>query len=388
MQLDGVRVLDLTRLLPGPYATQLLADAGADVVKIEDVSSGDYGRDIGPFTDRDTGAIFDLVNRGKRSVALDLKSEYGRETFYTLVTDADVVFEQFRPGVVDRLNVDYETVRQYNEEIIYCSLSGYGQTGPFADRAGHDLNYIGLAGLLDMSRDDPQAQPQIPGYQIGDLGGGLFAAFAIVSSLLSRELGNTSGEYIDVSMTDVVLSFSQSVAYQALSGDKPRPGETPLTGAFPWYDVYECADGRYITLAPLEAKFWRTFCEEVGRDDLIDKHNSRDPSVLQAVREELSELFAQKPRETWMAELSDETMTAPVNTPREAVEHAQIQAREIVKRPNDAPPRIGFPALGSDVFDHNHEWVAEHGEHTTEVLQNAGISDKEISALRDREIIK
>lgn len=174
-----------------------------------------------------------MVNRGKRSVALDLKTEDGQHAFYKLVETADVVFEGFRPGVAERLEIDYDTLIDYNDDLVYCSLTGYGQNGPWADRAGHDLNYIALSGLLDMTRDSDDSKPQMPGFPIGDMASGLFAAFAITDALLSRELGNTKGEHIDISMTDVVASFSQSVAYQAFTGDPtlPRPGKTALTGA-------------------------------------------------------------------------------------------------------------------------------------------------------------
>ncbi|OLZ42123.1 carnitine dehydratase [Natrinema saccharevitans] len=382
MQLDSVRILDLSRLLPGPYATQLLADAGADVIKVEDTDAGDYARYTPPTTERDVGALFDGVNRGKRSVALDLKSEGGREAFYDLVADADVVFEQFRPGVADRLEIDYETLVEYNEELVYCSLSGYGGTGPYAQRAGHDLNYVGVAGLLDMTREDEAAAPQLPGYQIGDLGGGLFAAFSIVGGLLSRELGN-GGEYVDVAMTDVVASFSQAVAHGALTGDDPRPGETTLTGGVPWYDVYETADGRYLTLAALEPKFWTAFCEEVGREDLTDLHGTDDPAELEAVREELESLFATRTRDDWLAELSDETMTGPVCTPAEALEHPQLEARGLVERPDDAPPRVGFPAVGSALPERHDESVPGHGEHTDELLAAVGYDEADRDELRE-----
>jgi alpha-methylacyl-CoA racemase len=382
MRLDDVRVLDLTRLLPGPYATQLLADMGADVVKIEDTGAGDYARHTPPVTDRGTGALFDSVNRGKRSVAIDLKSDEGREAFLDLAADADVVFEQFRPGVVDRLGVDYESVREVNDEVVYCSLSGYGNSGPYRERAGHDLNYIGVAGLLDMTRNGEDDAPRVPGYQIGDLGGGLFAAFSIVSALLSRELGNTGGEYIDVSMTDVVASFSQSIAYEALAGDDPRPGETALTGLYPWYDVYECADGQYLTLGALEPEFWQAFCEEVGKEEWVGEHMTGDPDRRAALREALEELFVEKPRDAWLEELSDQTMTGPVLSPAEAFEHEQL-AERVVKRPDDAPPRVGFPAAGTDAPEGTDESVPGHGEHTAAVLHEAGLSDEDVEALRD-----
>ncbi|RZH69164.1 CaiB/BaiF CoA transferase family protein [Natrinema altunense] len=387
MQLDSVRILDLSRLLPGPYATQLLADAGADVIKVEDTDRGDYARDIPPTTDRGVGALFGSVNRGKRSIALDLKSEAGREAFYELVADADVVFEQFRPGVADRLEIEYETLVGYNDDLVYCSLSGYGGTGPYAERAGHDLNYVGVAGLLDMTREDESMAPQLPGYQIGDLGGGLFAAVSIVGGLLSRELGN-GGEYVDVAMTDVVASFSQAVAHEALTGGDPRPGETPLTGTFPWYDVYETADGRYVTLAALEPKFWAAFCEEVGREELIDAHGTDEPAELAAVREELAALFASRSRDAWLADLSEETTVGPVCTPAEALEHPQLEARGLIERPADAPPRIGFPARGSNVPDTHDESIPKHGEHTDELLASVGYDESERAALRDADVIR
>jgi len=383
MRLDGVRVLDLSRLLPGPYATQLLADAGADVVKIEDTDSGDYARMMPPYTDEGVGAVFDSVNRGKRSVALDLKSEGGREAFLALAEHADVVFEQFRPGVVDRLGVDYESVRAVNEDVIYCSLSGFGQTGPEADRVGHDLNYVGMAGLLDLTRESPGHPPQIPGYPIGDMAGGLFAAFAMVGGLLSRELGNTGGEYVDVAMTDVVNSFSQAVAYDALDGEDPRPGETPLTGGVPWYDVYECADGRYVTLAALEPKFWQAFCAAVDRPDIADKHMTDDPAELAALREEIAGVFAERTRDEWEEELGDvEAMVAPVQTPRESLESDRADARDLIER-EDGVPRVGFPAKSSATPADGGGPTPGHGEHTDEVLREAGYDDERLADLRE-----
>ncbi len=383
MQLDGVRVLDLSRLLPGPYATQLLADSGAEIVKIEDTGAGDYARAMEPLTTRDIGAIFEMVNRGKHSVAIDLKDEDGQAAFYRLVEDADVVLESFRPGVVDRLGIDYETLTEYNDDLIYCSLTGYGQNGPWADRAGHDLNYVSLAGLVDMTRDSPDEKPQVPGYQIGDMAGGLFAAFAIVGALLSRELGNTGGEYIDVAMADVVASFSQSVAYQSLTGDpaEPRPGATPLTGGVPWYDSYETADGKWITFGALEPKFWRAFCDAVDRADLVDKHGSQDPAVLEALEAELRDLFRERTRTEWETVLEDvDAAFAGVYTPAEMVDHPQFQARELVVHPDDVPPRLGFPACGSDVPEETDETVPAQGEHTHDYLADAGYDDEEIEA--------
>lgn len=386
MRLDGVKILDLSGLLPGPYATQLLADLGAHVITVEDTERGDPGRDLLGSSDGDGRTLFGAVNRGKQSVAIDLKSDDGREVFYALTEDADAVLEGFRPGVADRLGVDYETLRTYNEDIAYCSLSGYGQTGPYADRAGHDINYVGLSGLLDMTREDEQTRPQVPGYQIADFAGGLFAGFALLGELLSRELGHGAGS-VDVSMTDVVASFTGALAPAALGEGDPRPGDTPLTGAYPWYDVYQTGDDRYLTLGALEPKFWQQFCEAVGRADLTDVHGTHDPAERAALREELTELFASRPRDEWLDRLGDETATAPVLTPAEAFEHPQVADR-IVRRPQSAPPRIGFPACGPDRPEAAEESIPNHGEHTDAVLRTVGFGDSEIETLRERGVVK
>ncbi|TYL37337.1 CoA transferase [Natronococcus pandeyae] len=385
MRLDGIRVLDLSHLLPGPYATQLLADSGAEVVKVEPIDGGDAARSIGPFTPHGTGSVFEMVNRGKQSVAIDLKSERGRSAFYRLVEQADVVFEQFRPGVSDRLGIDYETLTTYNDSLIYCSLTGYGQNGPWSNRAGHDLNYVGLAGLLDMTRESPTAKPQMPGYPVADMAGGLFAAFAIVEALLARELGNAEGSYIDVAMADVVASFSQSVAYQALTDNpaEPRPGETHLSGELPWYDTYEAADGKWVALAALEKKFWRAFCEAVDRGDLIEIHGSRNSAELEALRSALSDLFQERTREEWETVLDGvDAAFSGVYAPSEMVDHPQISERGIVERPDDRPPRIGFPACRSESSESARESVPELGEHTSKYLSEVGYDPEEIEELR------
>lgn len=387
MRLDGVRVLDLSRLLPGPFATQLLADAGADVIKVEDMDNGDYARYISPYTDDGVGTIFDAVNRGKRSVAIDLKTDAGREAFMRLAETADVIFEQFRPHVVDRLGIDFESVRERNPVVVYCSLTGFGQTGPHNDRVGHDLNYVGMAGLLDGTRADEEADPQIPGYPIGDMAGGLFAAFSILGALVSRELGNTEGEYVDVSMTDVVASFSQAVAHEALTGDDPRPGETPLTGAAPWYDVYETADGRYVTIAAIEEKFWTNFCEAVDREDLIDTHATEDPAERTALREELSDLFVRKTCEEWEAELGNvDAMVAPVWTVSEALTSDQAEVRGLIERGTETP-RVGFPAQGSELPTDTGGPVPGHGEHTDELLRSVGYDETDLQLLREDSVV-
>lgn len=376
MELDGIRILDLSAILPGPYATQLLADMGADVIKVEEPTTGDPARELS-VTDEKT--LFAGVNRGKRSLALDLKTEAGTAVFYELVADADAVLEGFRPGVVDRLGVGYERLQEHNEGLVYCSLSGYGQSGPYADRAGHDINYVGLAGLLDVTREDEAARPQVPGYQVADMAGGLMAAFSLVGGLLSQSLGNGGG-YVDVSMTDVVASFSQTLTGAALGDGDPRPGETPLTGACPWYDVYETADENYVTLGALESQFWEQFCRAVDRPELVDVHGTEDTAERAALRAELVELFESRSRDDWVEKLGSETTVAPVLTPGEALAHPQIADR-VVHHPESAPPRVGLPVCGQSLPESDEQFPA-HGEHTDEILTQAGYTDREIEQLR------
>jgi alpha-methylacyl-CoA racemase len=324
------------------------------------------------------------VNRGKRSVALDLKEETAREAFYELVENADVVFETFRPGVAERLGIDHETLSRYNEGLVYVSLSGYGQESPHAKRAGHDLNYAGVSGLLDMTRPDANSKPTIPGYPVVDMASGLFSAFSIVGALLSRELGS-GGTRVDIAMTDVMLSFSQLFAGGALAGNTPRPGETMLTGKFPCYDVYRTADGRYLTLAALEPKFWDALCAAIDRPELAENHLSDDPAVRTAVRETLRDVFESKTLEAWLDEFEDtDTAVGGVFTLPEALDRPQTRARNMVETAAGAPSRLGFPAL-TPAAESVPTTVPDHGEHTEDVLRGAGVSPDEIEHVLGRD---
>ena len=382
MDLQSITVLDLSRLLPGPYGTQLLAEMGADVVKVEAPNGGDYARYTEPTVEDEYGAMFGAINRGKESITLDLKSDEGQEAFLRLAAEADVVFEQFRPGVVDRLGIGYDDVSERNSDVVYCSLSGYGQSGPYSERVGHDLNYAGFAGLLDMTRRDGSERPRITGYPIGDMAGGVFSALSIVGALLGRELGNTGGNYLDVSMTDAVLSFSQAVGSLANAGEDPHPGETNLTGLYPCYDIYETSDGRYLTVAALEPKFWRNLCEAIDRPELVDKHQSDDAAVRRAVREELREVFRSRSLAEWEDELGEkDVMIGRVNTPREALNDPHLRNRGVVDADGDGFPSIGYPAEVADGLTGGSGDVPRLGENTSEVLRRFGFERDEIDAL-------
>jgi len=250
--LKGITVLDLSRLLPGPYCSMILADHGARVIAVEDK------RFIAD------GLFMDLVYRNKEHMTLNLKTEEGKEIFFHLAREADIVMEQFRPGVVHKLGVDYESVKKVNPEIIYCSITGYGQTGPYRDRAGHDVNYLSIAGVLDLigEKDRP---PSIPGIQIADIAsGGMNAAIGILLALQARN-STGKGQYIDISMTDGSVGFMPvPLFYYKLLGIAPERSDFMLSHRYAFYNTYETADGRYISINAVENRFWKNLCETFG----------------------------------------------------------------------------------------------------------------------------
>ncbi|HTC73043.1 MAG TPA: CoA transferase, partial [Solirubrobacteraceae bacterium] len=307
LPLEGIRVLDLSRLLPGGFCSLLLADFGADVVKVEDTGMGDYIRWSPPYYegahDSAKSALFLSLNRNKRSIRLNLKSEDGREALLELVRDADVVLESFRPGVLDRLGVGYERMRERNPGIVFCAISGYGQDGPKRDASGHDMNYLGLIGLLGLTGERGGGPVQAAG-QIADLGGGaLMAAFGIMAALRERDgsaekPGSGEGQLVDVSMSDGALSWLAMVAAAHFAdGTVPHRGDLPLAGALICYRPYECADG-WVSLGALEPKFWQAFCRGVGREDLVAKQFERPGSDAHA---EVETIFRGRGRADWEA---------------------------------------------------------------------------------------
>lgn len=369
MNLEGVRVLDVSTRLPGPFATQLLADLGADVISVEP-PGGDPARHI-----ESTGAgngVFESVNQGKRSVTLDLKTDAGQEALETLTASADVVVEGFRPGTARRLGVDAESVRAYDPDIVHCSLTGFGQTGPHRDRPAHGLTVTGAAGFLDQNRTGPDAPPAIPGFSVADQTLGLVAALSILGGLLSRELGG-GGCSVDAAMLEAVLSLSGNVAPAALAGEDPEPGASAFTGRYPWYDVYECEDGEYVTLAAWERPLWEAFCDAVDRPDLADEHGATDPAVLGALRAELTDLFRERSREEWLATLPDDSIVGPVHSVRDALTSDHVRERGLVRR--EGTPRVGFPALVDGSRPDADGGVPAPGEHTAAVLRDAGASE-------------
>jgi alpha-methylacyl-CoA racemase len=390
LPLEGLKVLDLTRLLPGGYASLLLTDFGADVVKVEDTGMGDYIRWSQPYYEgaetTARSALFLALNRGKRSIRIDLKHDRGKEVLLRLARDADVLLESFRPGVLERLGVGYERLRQENPRLVYCAITGYGQDGPLKDRSGHDMNYLGLAGLLGLT-GAPDGPPVQSAGQIADVGGGaLMAAVGILVALRERERSG-EGQLVDASMFDGSLSWLALVAADALaSGRTPRRGELQLAGALTCYRPYRCADG-YVTLGALEPKFWAAFCRGVGREDLLE--HAFDPPGSDAHRA-LSEIFVSRTREQWRQFASEhDCCLEPVLDLDEALSSELVAAREMVvsiDQPGASEPvrLLGAPVkLSRTPADPARAPGPALGEHTDEVLAQAGYAADEIAALHE-----
>src|SRR3990172_8684943 len=297
----GIRFLDLTRLLPGAYCSLLFADLGADVIKMEEPGVGDYARLVPPgFRSDGGGAAFQMLNRNKKSLTLNLKHEDGKMIFRRLAAGADIVLESFRPGVMRRLGLGYEALSEVNPRLIYCAITGYGQDGPNQNLAGHDINYLGHAGVLAITgpRGGP---PVLPGAQIADLGGGsLMAAFTISAALHHRNLSGR-GQMLDVSMTDGTVSWlSAHLGAFFATGHVPARGEARLNGGLVCYGVYETKDGKYLTVGALEPKFWQAFCRVLGREDLVP-HQYAAGEKRDKVEADLRQTFKTKTRDEWLA---------------------------------------------------------------------------------------
>jgi alpha-methylacyl-CoA racemase len=389
LPLSDVRVLDLTRLLPGGFCSLLLADLGAEVLKVEDTGMGDYIRWAPPYygdeEQQELGtrsSLYLALNRGKRSVRLDLKSEAGREALLRLVERYDVVLDGFRPGVLEKLGVGFERMREANPAIVFCAITGYGQDGPYTQRAGHDMNYLGLVGLLGLTgaKDGP---PMQSGGQIADLGGGaLMAAFGVMAALHERRRSG-EGQMVDISMADGALSWLALVAGRYFcDGEAPRRGEQQLAGGLLCYLPYEAKDG-WVTCGALEPKFWAAFCSGVDRPDLVEVQFEAPGS--DAWRE-VAGVFRSRTREEWKA-FNDEhdCCIEPVLDVGEALDSELVRAREMVtaiEQPGLGSVRqLGVPVKMSRTPGDPTRPAPAFGEHTEEALREAGYSAEEIAAM-------
>lgn len=383
--LAGVRILDLTRLLPGGYATLLLADLGADVVKVEEPGKGDYIRWTPPVVGGFSAAHIAL-NRNKRSMTVNLKSEEGRDLLLRVVEHFDIVIESFRPGVMDRLGTGYDALRARNPRLIYCAITGYGQDGPRSRTAGHDVNYIGYAGLLSITGPEG-GPPVIPGVQIGDLAGGGMSAVIAVLAALHRRDGTGEGDFCDISMMDGALSWLSIHAGEFVAtGEDPSWEQMHLSGKYPCYRIYPAADG-YLTVGALEPQFWKALCEALGRTDLLDDAFAMGERRDEVIAE-LGSLFATRSRAEWMEALEGlDVCVGPVNDFSETFADEQVVHRSMVvggEVPGAGPWRhIGNPIRLREAAGATYRLPPPGmGEHTDEVLSECGLSPEEVETLK------
>lgn len=382
--LDGVRILDLTRLIPGPLGTLVLHDLGAQVDKVEDAGAGDYLRAMGSQRGGH-GAIFAAFNRGKRSAVVDLKHPRGRDAFVRLAGGYDVLFEQFRPGVLDRLGIGHEVLRAAHPRLIICALTGYGQTGPLAQRAGHDLNYLARAGVLGL-QGPTDAPSQVPGMQLADVAGGLWSTIAILAALRQRD-ATGEGDVLDISMTDGALGFAGFGLTAAQVGESSPRGQDLLTGGIAPYGTYFSQDGQVVTLASLEPKFWMKFATAVGLDpDLTALLPGDHQSALRA---QIAAVFAARPAAEWEAFAAEHDCCVEVAViPEETAEDPHLKARGMF----GAIP-VGdtvTPGFRTPVTPRDEPLSAPplQGEHTRTIFAEAGFSNDEIASLLDEGAIR
>ncbi len=373
--LSGLRILDLTRLLPGPVATLHLADLGAEVIKIEDPGLGDYARTLGTGQGEDS-AYFRMINRNKQGLVLDLKQPEAVTVFLRLVETADVVVESFRPGVMDKLGIGYDRLAAVNPKITCCSISGYGQDGPYKDLAGHDINYLGYAGVLDQIGLEGSA-PAIPNFQIADLlGGAMTAVMGILAAVFDAQRSG-KGRQVDVSMTDSVLAHTYFAMLRLNDVGRSAPRGTDfLSGGLPCYATYRCADERYMAVGALESKFWALCCATLGQPAWVGRQ--WDP----VLRDEMAALFASAPRDVWAERFATvDCCVTPVLSPEEALENPHLNARGMVLREGGltqfAPP-LKFSEFPFAI----RQPAPRPGEHAEQILRAAGYADEAIAQLR------
>ena len=372
--LEGIKILDLSRLFPGPYCSMILADLGADVLRIEDRRfSGE-------------GPGMPTVMRNKRHMTLNLKHPQAKDIFYRMARERDVILEGFRPGVTERLGIDYESIKKINEKMIYCSVTGYGQDGPYRNMVGHDVNYLSFGGVLGLN-GEAGGDPVIPPIQVADMAaGGMNAALGIMAALIARQRTGR-GQYIDISMLDgivAMLPFPASLLWGL--GGSPRRGDTLLSGRYPCYSVYETREGGFISIGALEPRFWEALCRKLGREDFIpiqyDEGDKKEEmfSFLRAA-------FKIKTREEWLEEWKDvDVCLGKVLSLEETLGDPQVVSRGMVT--DFADPRKGkmrflsSPLKLSDTPPDIRTAPADFGEHTEEVLGELGFNADQIEELK------
>lgn len=386
----GVKVLDLSRLLPGPFCSMLLADFGADVIKVEDPKGGDYIRWWPPLLGKNSG-FHVVLNRNKRSLTLNLKKPAGKEIFLQLAAKADVLLEGFRPGMMERLGLGFDVLEAVNPRLIYCAITGYGMDGPRAQRAGHDINYLALNGVL--SHSGPQGAPTIPGVQIADLGGGaLYAAFSIATALYARERIGV-GQQIDLAMADGALTWNCLRWGQYLAdGTLPTTGDGFLNLGFACYNLYQTRDNRYMSLGALEPQFWQLFCETVGRPEWNQPSYFEPGPHQDQLQKQVAALFQEKDLEEWIRMFAPvDCCCEPVLNMEEVMADEQVRQRkmvvELLHERWGAYRQLGIAPKLSRTPGRITSHAPELGEHSAEILAGLGLDEQAQAQLRTDGVI-
>jgi crotonobetainyl-CoA:carnitine CoA-transferase CaiB-like acyl-CoA transferase len=392
LPLEGIKILDLSRLAPGPFCSMMLGDLGADVLLVEAPADGKLaGLVLGQRNvDAEKIAAYNMMGRNKRSIVLNLREPEAREIFYRLADDADVVLEGFRPGVVKRLGVDYDTLIKRNPRIVYCSLSGFGQTGPYSGLVGHDINYISVAGALGMI-GWPDTPPAIPMNLLADFaGGGMHAAFGILAALLARERTGR-GQHVDIAMSDGVMYLLASLTGNVLMGGaSPTRGGTALNGQVPFYNVYRCSDGGWISIGSLEPHFWANLCRVMGREDFTP--HQWDSSKRAEIAAHFRVQFASKTRDEWFEILKQtDICVGPVYSLEEALRDPHNLARNMVvevDHPTLGKVRhVGIGTKLSETPGSVRSTAPRPGQHTDDVLGQLGFDGAAVAALKERGVV-
>jgi len=387
--LKNLKILDFTYLLPGPYGTMMLADLGADIIKVENPNNPDMLRMLPPVVNG-ISAVYAHINRGKKSLALDLKSQEAKDIIYTLVKDYDIITEQFRPKVLEKLGFGYNDLKKANPSIIYCSLTGYGQTGTYALRAGHDINYMALSGV-DSFSGKKTTGPSLHGIQIADIASGAKNMVIGVLAAYIKRQATGEGDYIDISITDGVFAMSAFTTAAYIEGEPLPQPETQMLNGGGIYDYYITSDGRYLSVGPIEPKFFQNFCQAIGYNDILQNVDF-SPEAVYLHKKKIAAIIASKPLSYWIEVFSNiDACVEPVRTLEEAINNPPLSERDMIVSITNNNGTL-YKQIGNPIKFLSHNYIAQKagvplGYNNDEILKSIGYNEHQIQQLYAKNVI-